>query len=307
MEERPISNPDFPFVSVIVPVYNDARRVGKCIDALLAQTYPRDRYEIIVVDNGSTDESCRVVREYPVKLLIEDTIKSSYAARNRGIQTGRGAVIALTDADCIPCPDWIKRGVARLTGEPNCGLVGGRIEIFFRQSDKPNAVELYDSIMGFNQKEDVERNHFGSTANVFTFREVFERVGLFDEDLKSGGDNQWGRRVFSAGYSLTYADDVVIGHPARHSVEQLYRRVTRLIGGSHDQYRRNSYIHFVGECLRSARQILSLSVRVAFGLHPADRLNGTIRKCQYILLTFFVELLGTWERTRLLLGGKSRR
>jgi glycosyltransferase involved in cell wall biosynthesis len=307
MEERLTSKPDVPFVSVIVPVYNDAQKVGKCIGALLAQTYPRDRYEIIVVDNGSTDESCRVVREYPVKLLIEDTIKSSYAARNRGIRTGRGSVIALTDADCIPCPDWIKRGVARLTGELNCGLVGGKIEIFFRQSDKPNAVEVYDSIMGFNQKEDVEIYHFGSTANVFTFMEVFDRVGLFDENLKSGGDNQWGRRVFSAGYNLAYAEDAVIGHPARHSMEQLYRRVTRLIGGSHDQYRGNSYISFARESLRSLRLILSLSIRTAFGLRPADRLKGIPQKCQYLLLVFFVEFIGTWERTRLLFGGNSRR
>ncbi len=307
MEERLTSKPDFPFVSVIVPVFNDAQRVGKCIGALLAQTYPRDRYEIIVVDNGSSDESRRVVREYPVKLLVENAVKSSYAARNKGIQNARGEVIAFTDADCIPHPDWIEKGVGNLISTPNCGLVGGKIEIFFRQSGRPNAVEVYDSIMGFNQKEDVEIYHFGSTANVFTSKEVFDRVGLFDDRLKSGGDNQWGRRVYAAGYTLAYADDAVIAHPARHSLEQLYRRVTRLTGGYHDQYQGNSYISFARESIGSLRLILSLSIRTTFGLRPADRLKGTRQKCQYILLVFFVEFIGTWERTRLLFGGNSRR
>lgn len=298
---------DNPFVSVIVPVYNDSGRIKKCIEALLNQTYRADRYEVIIVDNGSTDNTPQVIKEYNVTLLIEEGIKSSYAARNKGLQNARGEVIAFTDSDCIPHPDWIRKGVDSLLRDANCGLVGGKIEIFFRQQDEPSAVELYDSIMGFNQKEDIELFHFGSTANVFTLRKVFEKVGLFDDSLKSGGDNQWGRRVFSAGYSLAYAEDAVVAHPARHSLEQLYRRVTRLAGGCYDQYGKASYRSFARESFRSARLMLSLSARVAFGFYPADRLNGIKKKCQYILLVYLVEFLGTWERARLLLGGKTRR
>ncbi|MDA8105730.1 MAG: glycosyltransferase [Nitrospiraceae bacterium] len=296
-----------PFVTVIVPVYNDAGRIWKCIEALLRQTYPPDRYEIVVVDNGSTDETCSVIGRYPVTLLVENEKQTSYAARNRGVRLAKGKVIAMTDSDCIPQSDWIEKGVARLLGEPHCGLVGGKIEIFFKQRNKPNAVELYDSVTGFNQKDDIERHHFGSTANVFTYREVFDSVGLFNDGLKSGGDNEWGRRVFSSGYGLVYAEDAVVAHPARHSFGQLYRRATRLIGGCYEQYWKNSYRSCSREAFRSLRTIVSLTLRIALGLYPADRLNGIKRKCQYISVVSFVELVSTWERTRLLLGGKSRR
>src|SRR3990170_3006911 len=103
-----------PKISVIVPVYNDAQRIGKCIESLLQQTYPHEKYEVIIIDNGSTDETREVIKKYPVKLLIEDKIQSSYAARNKGIKNAKGEVIAFTDSDCIPGNDWIERGVANL-------------------------------------------------------------------------------------------------------------------------------------------------------------------------------------------------
>ena len=101
------NNDGIPFVSVIVPVYNDGQRIGKCIEALLIQTYPQAHFEIIIVDNGSNDNTRSVIEEHPVKLLVEDRIQSSYAARNKGIKNAKGEVIAFTDADCIPAPDWI--------------------------------------------------------------------------------------------------------------------------------------------------------------------------------------------------------
>ena len=119
-----------PFVSVIVPVYNDAQRIWKCIESLLQQTYPRQKYEVIIIDNGSTDETRTVIQKYPVKLLIEDKIQNSYAARNKGIKNACGEVIAFTDADCIPDSDWIEKGVTNLLRTPNCGLVGGEIKLF---------------------------------------------------------------------------------------------------------------------------------------------------------------------------------
>jgi len=220
-------------VSVIVPVYNDAQRIGKCIEALLNQTYPKEKYEIIIVDNGSTDETREVIKKYPVKLLIEDKIQSSYAARNKGILNADEEVIAFTDADCIPASDWIDKGVRYLFQIPNCGLIGGKIKLFCDDPAKPKAVELYDILMGFNQKKDIEKYKYGSTANVFTLKQVFNTVGLFKADLKSGGDNEWGRRVCYYGYTQIYAADVVVDHPARGSFRQLHNRVIRLAGGNY--------------------------------------------------------------------------
>jgi len=302
-----LENSSPPFVSVVVPVYNDAGRIRKCIGALLRQTYPSQRYEVLIVDNGSTDSTCSVIKEYPVKLLRENETQSSYGARNKGIRNARGEIIALTDSDCIPNTDWIEKGVKKLLHVPNCGLIGGAISIFFEDPNRPNAVELYDSITGFNQKEDVERHHFASTANVFTFKKVFDKVGLFNDKLKSGGDNEWGRRVFSLGYKQIYADDTVVAHPARNSFRQLQKRYARLTGGCYEQYWKTSYKAYIRELMRSIRNVLAISIRTILGMCPAEKLKGTKEKVQFIFVFTFIQVIGAIERTRLLMGGKSSR
>ncbi len=295
-----------PFISVIVPVYNDSSRIGKCVEALLDQAYPKDKYEIVVVDNGSTDDTRTIVGRYPVRLFVKDVVQSSYAARNKGIKNSRGEIIAFTDSDCIPDKNWLEKGVMNLQKVPNCGLVAGRINIFFEIPDKPNAIELYDSITNFKQKDDVELRKFGSTANVFTYRRVLEHVGLFKESLKSGGDNEWGRRVFASGYNQIYADDTCVAHPARNSYAQLYKRYTRLIGGCYDQYWKNSYSAYIKESIKSLRNITVLYGRVLLGLCPSEWPLGIRRKLKIVVVYTFVQIISAWERTRLLMGGKSK-
>lgn len=294
-----------PFVSVIVPVYNDAQRIGKCIESLLQQTYPREKYEVIVIDNGSTDETLEVIKKYSVKLLIEDKIQSSYAARNKGIKNARGEVIAFTDSDCIPDPDWIEKGVNNLLRVPNCGLVAGKINMFFKNPEEPNAVELYDKIKGFSQKEDVEKSKFGSTANVFTFKKVFENVGLFNDRLKSGGDNEWGRRVFSFGYQQVYAEDTCIAHPTRYTFGELNKRIRRLAGGNYDQSK--SKFHFIKYWVRSIKHTVSPIIKAIFGMYPVDQLHGTKQKIKFILVCLYVGFIQNYETVQLLITGKSKR
>src|ERR1041385_8126335 len=105
------------FVSVIIPVWNDPERLTKCLDALRKQTYPAHSYEIIVVDNGSAVPVDRVVASYGHARVVHEQRVGSYAARNSGLKVARGQVIAFTDADCLPAPDWIEKGVAHLKRE----------------------------------------------------------------------------------------------------------------------------------------------------------------------------------------------
>jgi glycosyltransferase involved in cell wall biosynthesis len=74
------------FVSVVIPVFNGENIIGTCIKSILKQSYPNEKYEIIIVDNGSTDTTREIIKRYPVKMLIEDSIRSSYGARNTGIK-----------------------------------------------------------------------------------------------------------------------------------------------------------------------------------------------------------------------------
>jgi len=221
----------FPFVSVIIPVYNDPVRLQTCLQALEEQTYPKCVYEVIVVDNGSDESITSIITQFSQVKTSYETRPGSYAARNKGLSLARGEVIAFTDSDCIPAPDWIERGVTKLQSIPNCGIVGGKIEMFFKDPHHPTAVEIYDSMTYFKQKEHIEQDEFSVTANLFTFKHVFDHIGRFDSELKSGGDWKWGRRVASFRYTLAYADDVRVAHPARHSLAGWITRERRVAKG----------------------------------------------------------------------------
>jgi glycosyltransferase involved in cell wall biosynthesis len=234
-----VSNNAMPlFVSVIVPVWNDTERLGHCLTALESQTYPDHSYEVIVVDNDFpklTRQVAQVVALYAHARFVQEREPGSYAARNTGVAHANGDIIAFTDSDCIPTPDWIEKGVAHLAAlGGSCAVVAGRIEIFPRLATQPNAVEQYEALVSLAQKEFVAKYNFGATANLFTFKEVFAQVGTFLAEVKSGGDLEWGRRVTGKGYRLEYFDDVCVSHPARASFAQLYSKIVRVTGGHHD-------------------------------------------------------------------------
>ena len=229
---RPILEalPGRPFVSVIVPVYNDFAGLKQCLESLEAQTYPGDRYEVIVVDNGSSTPIEPVLQPFAHVRLERETAPGSYAARNRGLQAARGEVLAFTDADCRPAPVWLAEGVSALEANRDCGLVAGAVQVVAADPLAPTAVEQYELTYGFRQAFYVTEG-FGATANVFTRKDVIETVGGFDARLKSCGDREWGMRVRDRGYRLAYADRALVLHPARRSWGDLVRKTARVSGG----------------------------------------------------------------------------
>lgn len=126
-------------------------------------------YEIIVVDNGSVENIKFLVSQFPQTSFTNEPQPGSYAARNKGISIARGEIIAFTDSDCIPALNWLEVGVQHLLSVPKCGLVAGRIEIFFKNPNHPTAVEIYDRITYLKQNKYIEKYKFGATANLFTF------------------------------------------------------------------------------------------------------------------------------------------
>lgn len=218
-------------VSVIIPVFNDVVRLGQCLDALEKQSCSKDGYEIIVVDNASTDDIKSLVSKYEGVSYQYEVKPGSYAARNKGLSVATGEMIAFTDSDCIPANDWIEQGVKALQDNPECGLVGGAIELFYKNPNSLTGVELYESLLGFPQQKYIEDENFGATANVFTFRKVIDAVGLFNAELMSGGDSEWGKRVAATGYSLCYVDSVQVAHPARSTYSEYYKKTIRVMSG----------------------------------------------------------------------------
>ncbi len=287
-------------VSVIIPVFNDSGRLLNCLRALEAQTYPKSDYEVIVVDNGSDEALEPQVNGFAHVRVYREPQPGSYAARNKGISHAKGEIIAFTDADCIPAADWLENGVAALLAIRGRGLVGGCVDVFYRDPQCPSAVELYDASRGFRQEKYIEVDRYGATANMFTFRSMFEKVGMFDDELKSYGDVEWGRRVANHGYQLAYASTAVVAHPARDTLSALCRRILRVAGGLHDLQRRD---------LHTPRDQVTLSSipDTVKSVWRDPRLQTFGRRAQVIAVIGLVQCLKLFERGRLRLGGMSRR
>ena len=231
-----------PRVSVIIPVYNDIVRLERCLGALAAQTYPN--YEVIVVDNGSSDgDVAEVCRAFPEVRFSREPRVGSYAARNRGVRLAQGDLFAFTDSDCVPAADWVEEGAARL--QAGCGVVAGHIDVFPRDRSRPSLVELYDMMLAFPQERYVKNNRYGVTANLLTTRAVFDAVGTFDDTLKSGGDHEWGHRASAGGFSLAYAPEVRVAHPARKSLGELRKKARRVVGGGRDSRSTSDMMHWL--------------------------------------------------------------
>jgi glycosyltransferase involved in cell wall biosynthesis len=290
----------YPFVSVIIPVLNDRDRLEICLQALAQQTYPKELYETIVIDNGSAESIKELVEKFPQVFLTYEHQRGSYIARNQGISLAKGEILAFTDSDCIPASNWLETGVKKLLATPNCGIVAGRIKVLFQDINHPTAVEAFDITFNLQQQKYVEKDRYGATANLFTFKKIFEEVGYFNASLKSGGDAEWGKRVFASGYSVIYADDASVEHPARNSLAQLTKKVIRQTGGSYDRDRkRETLITF----LSGFKPPLRSAYRKSFSTDIFNNKPCRFRFFCIIILVYYVSL---FEKLRLQLGGKSK-
>ncbi len=306
-----MSGSESPFVSVIIPVFNDGERLRLCLAVLAEQTYGRSHFEIIVVDNGSDDLDLikALVADCDNATLAVEPIPGSYAARNRGLALVKGEVIAFTDADCIPAVDWLERGVARLRQDPNCGQVVGKVNLFFADPQNPTAAELYESLTAFPQEQLLRKQHGGATANVLTWQRVIDQVGPFDIQLKSNGDLEWGRRVFEAGFQQVYADEVQVRHPARRSLGELYRRTVRLAGGYYDVQLKQAKSMWQRQRVFGQVLLQNLVPPVFFVVNAFGdaRLKHLSQKFKVSLVMVLVRYISAWETLRLKFGGASSR
>ena len=216
----------FPKVSIIVPVLDREKVIGRCMQSLLELDYPS--YEIIVVDNGSSDRTPEIVSGYPVKLITE-LQKGPYAARNTGIQHTSGEMICFIDSDCLAHTDWLKKLVRNFTDERVAG-VGGQL-----QTHEPETLveqfEDYAGIMVYNLPKGVvqwDRHKFLSgavyTSNVMFKKETLLEVGGFDPEFLSGGDFHLCWQIQRMGYRLLFDPEAIVRHVHRSTVQGLMKQ-----------------------------------------------------------------------------------
>lgn len=214
-----------------MPVRNRADFLGTSLQSILSIDYPA--FEVIVVDNGSTDGSGEIASRYPVKLVREER-QGSYAARNTGVGAAEGEILAFTDSDCVVHKDWLKMLIRHYSGDDIGGVCG---EIL---SYRPaSLVERFCDVIGVNRVDlinkierkvtELKRNprQFLSadfvTANCSFRKSVFLEAGKFDEAFQSGGDVGFGWEVLRKGYRLIYEPDSIVWHYHRTTLSGLIK------------------------------------------------------------------------------------
>ncbi len=223
-EPRPIGSPlrSSPEVSVIVPVRDDPERIRELIQRLSAQTLSRERFEVVIGDDGSEPGSLAGIetRDGWIR-LTSGPAQTSYAARNRAAAAARGGVLAFCDSDCLPEPGWLEAGLSALAA---ADVVGGAIR--YAPPPRPTAWSLLSIDMYLDQQNNVRLSR-GVTANLFVGLGLFLELGGFDESLPSGGDYDFVRRAVGAGARLVYAPDAAVSHPTIDERQSFLRKVRR--------------------------------------------------------------------------------
>jgi glycosyltransferase involved in cell wall biosynthesis len=279
----------WPSVTVIVPVHGDRGEIAATARALAAQDYPGE-FDVVVVDNGRNEGLEDSLGPLESLQLLREPTPGSYAARNAALPAARGEVLAFTDGDCLPRPDWLRAGVTELLSADGPAFVGGAIELFPADRDRPSFAELWDCTNGLRQDRYVREQGWAATANMMTLRSTFDRVGPFAQQLQSGGDREWGERAVRAGVEARFGPGAVVDHPARPTMAELHKKVRRVTRGDVDKRRAAGRGMFdAGELRGALRPNVRSIVRTSAQVSPAwtrDRVRyvGVAQWLQYYFL-----------------------
>ena len=218
-------------ISVIIPSYNSEKTIQRTIEALLNQKFPKNNYEIIIVDDGSSDQTVNVAREYPVKVFPLPHNGPAYA-RNFGAKKSRGNVILFTDSDCVPDKNWIKNMVEPFEDKEVVGVSGT-----YKTLNKESFIARFGGYEIDQRHEKMAKQKtidFIGTFSAGYRKNIFLKFGGFDTRFKtsSGEDPELSYRIAKAGLKQVFKPSAFVYHPHpatlfKYLRQKYYRAVWR--------------------------------------------------------------------------------
>jgi cellulose synthase/poly-beta-1,6-N-acetylglucosamine synthase-like glycosyltransferase len=213
-------NQQSPLISVVIPAYNAQEALGNCLDALERQTAPREEYEIIVVNDGSSDGTQEIATGRDV-ILISQSHRGAAAARNAGAHRARGEIILFIDADCVPETNWIEAMISPFADQDIVG-VSGRIRTL-QKGLVPRFIQLeYDDRYG-NIAKHRYIDHINTATGAYR-REIFLESRGFLENLLGAEDVELSFRLASRGHKMVSAPEAIVYHQHPESILEYARR-----------------------------------------------------------------------------------
>lgn len=207
-----------PLVSIIIPCRNEERFIGKCLDSILIQKYPKNKIEVLVIDGRSDDKTREVVRNYNLKnqfiKLIDNPYKVTPNGMNIGIKASKGEIVILVNSHAILDNDFLKESVKCLEKFPYADAVGGKLNAITEGNSLFSKTISFvsDSIFGSGGVRYRQREKEGFINDTLPYcayrREVFEKIGYMDEELLRGQDAEFNLRLIKKGGKIYFSPKI---------------------------------------------------------------------------------------------------
>jgi glycosyltransferase involved in cell wall biosynthesis len=212
-KEKPL-----PGVSVIVTTFNSAPTIDECLKAILDLDYPKELLEVIVVDGGSTDDTMKRAKEYPVKLVY--TQLNPAAAYNFVLKDVQNEVIGLIDSDAKVEKSWLKK-LVKLLNKPDVAGASGTVETWNSENIVPRVIGYELNYRYQRLPHTIERV---ATMNLLLKTDITREIGGFDELLPTQYDTDFGARLAEAGYMIAFDIEAKCYHFHRPTLKAFFKQ-----------------------------------------------------------------------------------
>lgn len=207
-------------VSVVIPTYNRKDLLEDCLISLFNQDFDKKRYEIIVVDDGSRDQTAlivaKLIKKSPVKLTyLKQRNRGAANARNNGVQKTRGKIIAFTDDDCQAHKNWLQSIRLTFQQNPNIAACAGEIKLHLTDSIQKDSKGYFS---------DAFSPSCPGSNNFAIFKEAFLQIGGFDRHLRFNEDNDLFIRLLQKNHLIQTNEKIIVKHKSRTNLLDLFRR-----------------------------------------------------------------------------------
>ncbi len=272
-----------PDISIIIPAYNCEKTIQKCLESLIVQNYPS--YEIIIVDDGSTDSTANICAGYETVKLIQTTNGGPSRARNIGVKAAKGDIVAFTDSDCIIHHDWIKELQKGFSSDDVVSVGGNQIS---PTDETPFGKCVQDtfSMLGFatsymKTHTTLTVTSHNPSCNSSYRKSVFEKIGGFDQSLWPGEDVDLDHRLNRLGFTLIRNTKAIVQHYRPQTLSELSKMMKRYGGSAYHLLKRFGFfrpLHYM--------PFLTITVLLIFVI--------TLCFSPIALIYFFIALTGVF-------------
>jgi len=276
------------YASVVVPVYNGAATLPACLNALRSQDFPADRYEVIVIDDGSTDTTPEVVRQdsarsgFPMIRYFRQTNQGPASARNRGAREAVGQILVFTDADCEPTPNWLTE-MCRPFSETSAEITGVKGVYRTRQASVVARFAQVEFESRYRKMRKLKYVDFVDTYSAAFNKNVFIALGGFDTTfpVANNEDVDFSYRLASKGYKLVFNPAAAVYH---HHPDTIFRYLKQKFGRAY--WRMAVYRAYPGKIKSDSYTPQTLKLQILLSFMILAALVGWLYFGKYRIVLF---------------------